>query len=349
MTDPHSHAAPSTNPESDGEPKAVSVAWWLWPQVLCFDAPLVAMAWMAALAKSHHLRLQPSFYIGLGLVTWIVYVLDRTADAVSGRLQPPMSARHEFCLRHQKLLLRVLVPLAAIYVLWLGLTDVPQRLLVQGLGLCVAGSIYLAAYSARRGVLRTALFSVAGIAGLAVVNLMPLPPMIRNALAGALVFAVLSAIRSQPQERARSALPKEIAASLLFALGCSAGVHFWTPPEHSTLCPEVTMLWGLVLLNLMSIQWSEAARGEHGEKTQASPNAMPWAAWFVAMAVVTFSAQAWLTSVDPGERATALVAVCSAIAQGILLTVARRLRPELFHFLADVAVVMPLPLLWWLA
>ena len=116
MTDPHSHAAPSTNPESDGEPKAVSVAWWLWPQVLCLDAPLVAMAWMAALAKSHHLRLQPSFYIGLGLVTWIVYVLDRTADAVSGRLQAPLSARHEFCLRHQKLLLRVLVPLAATFV-----------------------------------------------------------------------------------------------------------------------------------------------------------------------------------------------------------------------------------------
>jgi hypothetical protein len=326
----------------------VSVAWWLWPQVLCFDAPLVAMAWMAALAKSHHLRLQPSFYIGLGLVTWIVYVLDRTADAVSGRLQAPLSARHEFCLRHQKLLLRVLVPLAAIYLLWLGLTDVPQRLLVQGLGLCVAGSIYLAAYSARRGGLRTALFSVAGIAGLAVVNLMPLPPMIRNALAGALVFAVLSAIRSQSQERARSALPKEVIASLLFALGCSAGVHFWTPPEHSTLCPEVTMLWGLVLLNLMSIQWSESVRGEHGEKAQASPGAVPWTASFVTMALVCFSAQVWMTTVDAGERATAVVALSSALIVGILLVMARRLPTQVFHFLVDAAVVIPLPFLWWL-
>jgi hypothetical protein len=260
-----------------------------------------------------------------------------------------MSSRHEFCLRHQKLLLRVLVPSAAIYVLWLGLTDVPQRMLIQGLGLCVAGSIYLAAYSARRGALRTALFSVAGIAGLAVVNLMPLPAMIRNALAGALVFAVLSAIRSQSQERARSALPKEIVASLLFALGCSAGVHFWTPPEHSTLCPEVTMLWGLVLLNLMSIQWSEAARGEHGEKAKVSPSAMPWAAWFVAMALVCFSVQVWTTTVDVGERATALVALSSASILGTLLVLSRRLPTQVFHFLADIAVVMPLPFLWWLA
>jgi hypothetical protein len=304
---------------------------------------------MKVLERSHHKHLQPSFYLGLGLVTWMVYVLDRTADAASGRLRAPLSARHAFCLRHQWLLLRVLVPLAVIFVVWLALTDVPQRMLMQGLGLCVAGSIYLAAFSARRGVLRAALFIIALIAGLTVVNLMPLPGFLRNALAGALVFAVISAMRWKPSEKTSVLVPKEVIASLLIALGCSAGVHFWTPPEHGSLCPEVTLLWGLALMNLLTIHWAERVHGEHGETyPPVQPGDVPWAAAIVGCAVASHAVLVWMNAIDSGERGVALVAVAATLLLGLVLLMARRLRTQIVHLLADLALVLPLPLLWWL-
>jgi hypothetical protein len=325
------------------------IRWWLWPQVLCLDAPIVTVSWMAALAQGHRLHLQPSFYWGLALVTWIVYVLDRTADGTSGRLKAPLSARHEFCRQHQKLSLRVLVPAASLVVVWLGLTSVPQGLLMNGLGLCVAGAIYLAAFSAQRGWLRTVLFIVAAVAGLSVIGLMPLPGTIRLILSGALIAAVISAIRSTPDEKIQSWVPKEFIASLLIALGCSAGVHFWTPHEHGMLCPEVKLLWGLVLLNLVSIHWCEQARGEHGEAHGPSlAGHRPWLQIALIAGLIVLGADAWFSTQNLGVGVTALVASISALLTGLLHLWARRVSTELFHVLADAALLVPLPLLWWL-
>ena len=315
--------------------------WWLWPQVLCLDAPLVAVSWMAALAKSHHLRLQPSFYIGLGLVTWIVYVLDRTADAISGRLPTPLTARHEFCLHHRKLLLRVLVPVASGYAVWLFLTDMPQGLLIQGLGLCVAAAFYLAAFSATHGALRIMMFVLAMVAGLMLFALLPAPGKVRIWLSAMLVVAVVSALRTKPDEKLRALVPKELAASLLFTLGCSAGVHLWTPPEHGMFCHEVQWFWALVLINLLGIQWRERIQ------TQLSAP-LPWPLMLLIGGLLCFTLQAWLSETATVVRALALISLLSASAHGLLLIMARRLRPELFHTLSDLVLLLPIPLLWWL-
>ena len=315
--------------------------WWLWPQVLCLDAPLVAVSWMAALAKSHHLRLQPSFYIGLGLVTWIVYVLDRTADAISGRLPTPMSARHAFCLRHQKILLRVMVPVVAVYVIWLALTDVPTGLLIQGLGLCVAAAFYLAAFSATRGRLRVAMFGSAAIAGFAVVALLPVPLKVQLWLAALLVVAVVSALRTGPDERLKAMTPKEVVASLLFTLGCSAGVHLWTPSEHGMFCPEVQWFWALVLSNLLGIQWRERMEDHPG-------TSFPWTLWLLIGGLTCISFQAMLFETSAAVRALALVVLLAGLTHGLVLVMARRMRPELFHSLSDLVLLLPLPLLWCL-
>lgn len=325
---------------SDAVPPS-RIPWWLWPQVLCLDAPLVAVSWMAALAKSHHLRLQPSLYIGLGLVTWIVYVLDRTADAISGRLAAPMSARHAFCLRHQNVLLRVLVPVVAGYVAWLALTDVPKGLLIQGLGLCVAAAFYLAAFSATRGLLRVVMFGSAAIAGLAVVALIPVPVKVQMWLAVMLLVAVFSALRTGPDERLKAMIPKELVASLLFTLGCSAGVHLWTPSEHGMFCPEVQWFWALVLSNLLGIQWRERMEEHSGPP-------FPWTQVFLIGGLTCFSLQAMLFEGVVVVRALALVVMLACLAHGLLLMMARRLRPELFHTLSDLVLLLPLPLLWWL-
>ena len=108
-------------PATDQPPAAPSprTPWWLWPQVLSLDAPAVSVAWMAVLARGHHIKLPPAFYWGLALITWIVYVLDRTADAISGRLPEPLSQRHRFYQRHSKLYLRLLLPAFVNGWLWI--------------------------------------------------------------------------------------------------------------------------------------------------------------------------------------------------------------------------------------
>lgn len=322
--------------------------WWLWPQVLCLDAPIVTVAWMAALAHGHHLHLQSSFYWGLGLVTWLVYVLDRTADALSGRLATPLSKRHEFCLRHQKTLLFGLAPLAVVIILWLAATQIPAGLAARGMAMCVGGALYLASFSAgRNGKMRTVLFSIAAAVGLGFAIAVNVPFALRLILSIAMLAAVLLAFRSGEKESVRSLVPKEMMASLLITLGCSVGVHFWTPPEHGIFCPEVSMLWGLVALNLVSIHWCEKFKGDHREGNAGQAAGAPPVAQIMLIAGLSICTTiTWLAIPNQAVRITALVVVLSALCIGTLHLMVRRLSTELFHTLCDAAMILPLPLLW---
>lgn len=71
---------------------------WLIPNLLSLDAPLVAVAWLYIFAKTWRVDYHPwEAYVSLGLVVWVIYVLDRLLDVSlqsgsSGKLE----ARHEF-------------------------------------------------------------------------------------------------------------------------------------------------------------------------------------------------------------------------------------------------------------
>ncbi len=75
--------------------------WWLYPNLLSLDAPLVAVAWLYIFAKTWRVDYHPwEAYVSLGLAVWVIYVADRLLDAsihtgTTGRLE----ARHAF---HQK-------------------------------------------------------------------------------------------------------------------------------------------------------------------------------------------------------------------------------------------------------
>ncbi len=75
--------------------------WWLFPNLLSLDAPLVAVAWLYVFAKTWRVDYHPwEAYVSLGLAVWVIYVADRLLDAsihagTAGRLE----ARHAF---HQK-------------------------------------------------------------------------------------------------------------------------------------------------------------------------------------------------------------------------------------------------------
>lgn len=325
--------------------------WWLWPQILSLDAPLVAVGWMAVLERSHRLHLPPVFYWGLALVTWLVYVLDRTADAVSGRLQPPLSARHSFYQRRSKLMLRLVLPLASLAALWIALNEIPVGLVRQGIVLCLAGMIYLATYStSKRSHLHLVLLFLGVTGGVILIESWHVPPVIRIAAIAALLAMTLSSLRDESSAGMRHYVPKEFIASLLFALGSSAGVHFWTPSEHGLLglCNETWLMWGLFATNMASIARAEHLAGVPADPMAASPIRTEWhkaALWWCAVLLVVSLIQAF-DARNPGTRNTALVVAVAAALLALLNANARRLRCDLFHVLADAALLIPLPLAW---
>ncbi len=185
------------------------------------------------------------------------------------------------------------------------------------------------------------MFGSAAVAGLAVVALLPVPLKVQMWLAAMLLVAVFSALRAGPDEKLKAVIPKVLVASLLFTLGCSAGVHLWTPSEHGMFCPEVQWFWALVLSNLLGIQWRERM-----EEHPGTP--FPWALVFLIGGLTCFSLKVMLFERVVVVRALALVVLLAAGSHGLLLIMARRLRPELFHTLSDLVLLLPLPLLWWL-
>ncbi len=76
-----------------------SAPFWLWPNLLSLDAPVVAVLWQDFLAYRFELPVRTAWRLVLGLTVWAIYLLDRLLDA---RKQPTIDepARHRFYRRH---------------------------------------------------------------------------------------------------------------------------------------------------------------------------------------------------------------------------------------------------------
>lgn len=76
--------------------------FWLYPNLLSLDAPLVAVAWLYVFAKTWRLGYHPwEAYVTLGLAVWVIYVVDRLLDAsllvgMPGRLDVRHRFHHEY-------------------------------------------------------------------------------------------------------------------------------------------------------------------------------------------------------------------------------------------------------------
>ncbi|WP_439628781.1 hypothetical protein [Gemmata sp.] len=79
------------------EPDAPAVEWWLWPNVLALDAPVVAVVWQRFLAGTVGATVPASASVALGLVVWGIYLLDRRLDAARPGFTQP---RHTFARRN---------------------------------------------------------------------------------------------------------------------------------------------------------------------------------------------------------------------------------------------------------
>lgn len=77
--------------------------FWLYPNLLSLDAPLVAVAWLYVFAKTWRLYLPWEAYVTLALVVWLIYAADRLLDvALLGGTPGVLEARHEFHRKHNR-------------------------------------------------------------------------------------------------------------------------------------------------------------------------------------------------------------------------------------------------------
>ena len=72
----------------------------VWLNLLCLDAPFVAVSWQWLFARSFGAHLSFSLRALLFLTAWLIYLGDRFADSIRLPAETPMSLRHRFCKAH---------------------------------------------------------------------------------------------------------------------------------------------------------------------------------------------------------------------------------------------------------
>jgi hypothetical protein len=118
--------------------------FWLWPNLLSLDAPVIAVLWQGFLAYRFSAPLRPAAQAVLGLTVWAIYLLDRLLDARHAP-SPCEPARHRFYRRHSR-------PMAALLALvfaadaWAAMFLLRPAILREGLILAAGVVIYFATF-----------------------------------------------------------------------------------------------------------------------------------------------------------------------------------------------------------
>ena len=320
---------------------------WEWLHILSLEAPIVACAWQWSLAHHHQVRLLPAVYWGLALAAWGIYILDRTLDGYSG-MPLEQTTRHRFYQRHRGANFFVVLPITAVCVGYLGLWKIPEGLLWQASAIAVMATVYLASFAARQSkVARDLLFSITGLGAIILLSKMPISGDMRLIASLGILSLMFFVMAKQFNSNARSKVPKEIAAGILFALGSTAAIRFYAQEEN--VLPallETALMSGLFICNLTSITEAELAHLEESARSKELP--LSSAKWLSA--VSTMAIAAWIMAV----RANAghhLQTLAQAILMGTILVAAlrqfrHRLHPTTFRALADFAMLPPLLHFW---
>jgi hypothetical protein len=96
MSNPPSLVAEASPPATDRA--AYSPVVWL--NLLCLDAPIVAVSWQWLFAHTFGAHLSLALRALLFLTAWLIYLADRFADTIKLPANSPISLRHRFCREH---------------------------------------------------------------------------------------------------------------------------------------------------------------------------------------------------------------------------------------------------------
>lgn len=115
--------------------------WWALPTVLSLDAPIVAVIWQFALAWHFDAPLPWRFPVVLGLTIWLIYVADRSLDALKLSPDTPATWRHTVYRRYYRVFLWLALPVACSVVL-MGVLEFSRREQLWGSGILLLVIIY---------------------------------------------------------------------------------------------------------------------------------------------------------------------------------------------------------------
>lgn len=289
------------------------------------------MAWMLGLAHLNRVPVMPGVLAGLGLSVWMIYVLDRLLDT-RGKSDAELDARHQFHRRHRVALLAAVL-LGALVTIWLAFWIVPADLTWQCVTLSVPILFYLAIYAGSgsqlffRGIL-----PLGGVGMLAFIGTAPLKAGFKLSLMGLIVSMLLLLMVRRYQERVKSALSKDVAGGVLFALGCTAWSRFirdGSDPVGGFV--EFVLLSCLFVSNLTGI----STRSIHHR-------------WLAAGFGAAVGAVALALRGNLADSMNVLAASCGTSFVLLLLLDWRRksMSDEAYRVLADAAVLLPVGFLF---
>ena len=114
----------------------------LWLNLVCLDAPIVAVTWQWFFAHSFHVSLGIASRAALFFTAWLIYLTDRLADAWILRANSPRSLRQEFCQRRPRAWIAAIVCIGLIDF-WVVSRRLDQATIHVGTLVGVASLVYL--------------------------------------------------------------------------------------------------------------------------------------------------------------------------------------------------------------
>ncbi len=133
--------------------KTQSPPWWLWPNLLSLDAPLVALVWVEILAQSFRVQsMQWESRAVLVISVWVIYVVDRLLDAKKAGFSeqaPWLKKRHEFHRKWRGLFIAGVIAGVGL-VVWMLLYRIGSLISVLGFHVALMSLLYLFVASVRR-------------------------------------------------------------------------------------------------------------------------------------------------------------------------------------------------------
>ncbi|QEL20168.1 hypothetical protein [Limnoglobus roseus] len=229
--------------------------WWLVPNVLAFDAPMVAVVWQRFLAAQFCIPVPILASTVLALVVWAVYLFDRWGDAQHGSTA---TERHRLAAAYPRTFLGL--ALVALVVAAIGCAFLPPKILWAGacVAACVGGYLGLVHLPASNWLadagLKELLVGVGFAAGVSV----PLVAdgLIAGALPAVAAFGCLCWLNCRLIDRWESR--GRVGPAELFLAAATASVTLATPPRVAAAINSAILL--LVVVHVSCRHRLQAAR-----------------------------------------------------------------------------------------
>lgn len=114
----------------------------VWLNLVCLDAPLVAITWQLLFAKSFGIAIANGGTLALFLTAWLIYLADRLGDNLSLLSDDPMSLRQQFSLARRALWVGAII-LVALADLVVAASQLDRQAIIVGGVVGSAALIYL--------------------------------------------------------------------------------------------------------------------------------------------------------------------------------------------------------------